>query len=112
MISDFVDSILAKLNEIVTWFFNIFISMFRAIWDVLRDFVAWAFDQTLGVAVSALSAINVSGVSAGITAFGNIPANVMLVMSCIGLGQALGIITAALAIRFALQLIPFVRLGS
>jgi hypothetical protein len=36
----------------------------------------------------------------------------MEVMAAIGLGQALALIAAGLAVRFALQLIPFTRLGS
>lgn len=104
--------LLAKIAALLSWFGNLFVAVFVAIWDLLRDLFAWLFDQVLSVAVSAVSAIDVSGVTSNLGGYGSIPANMMEVMAAVGLGQALAIITAALTIRFGLQLIPFVRLGS
>jgi Protein of unknown function (DUF2523) len=102
----------AKIAAVIAWFGNIVVSIFVSLWDIFRDVFAWLFEQMLTVATTAIGALDLSGVTSNITSYGSIPANVMLVMSCIGLGQALAIIAAALVIRFTLQLIPFVRLGS
>lgn len=104
--------LLAKLAALVGWFSDLFVAIFKAGWNVLTDAVCWTFDKGLGVAVDAVKDIDVSGVSANVNAYGSIPAGMLQVMACIGLGQALAIIASALAIRFGLQLIPFVRLGS
>ena len=107
----FFTMLLAKITALVSWFSGLFLAVFVALWDIFRDIFAWLFEQMLGVAVSAISTLDLSGINANLN-YGSIPANVMLVMSCIGLGQALAIIASALLIRFTLQLIPFVRLGS
>lgn len=103
--------LLGKITALVSWFSALFVAVFVALWDIFRDIFAWVFEQGLSVASSAIGSLNLSGINANLN-YGSIPANVMLVMSCIGLGQALAIIAAALVIRFTLQLIPFVRLGS
>lgn len=103
--------LLGKITALVSWFSALFVSIFVALWDIFRDTFAWLFEQMLTVAISAVSSLDLSGINANLN-YGSIPANVMLVMSCIGLGQALAIIASALLIRFTLQLIPFVRLGS
>lgn len=104
--------LLAKLGAIVSWFSALAVAVFVSLWDIFKDVFSWLFEQCLTVATTAVSSLNLSGITASITGYGSIPANVMLVMSSIGLGQALSIISAALVIRFTLQLIPFVRLGS
>jgi hypothetical protein len=104
--------VLAKIASLLTWFGNLFVAVFVSLWDIFCDVAAWVFDQVLAVVVSAVSAIDVSGISSNLAGVGSIPANVMEVMGAIGLGQALALIAAGLAVRFALQLIPFTRLGS
>lgn len=112
MIGDFFSMLFTKLTAIVAWFGSLFVAVFTAGWDFVRDAFAWLFDQLLGVAVTALGALNLTGITNNVSSYGSIPANVMAVMSAIGLGVALGLIASALVIRFTLQLIPFVRLGS
>lgn len=104
--------LLAKIASLLTWFGSLFVAVFVAFWDIFRDAFAWLFDETLSVAVDGITSLDVSGISGNLSGIGSIPANMMEVMAAVGLGQALAIITAALAIRFGLQLIPFVRLGS
>lgn len=105
-------SLFAKITAIVQWFADLFIAIFVALWDIFRDAFAWVFEQGLSVVVSAVGALDLSGITNAINSYGSIPANVMVVMSAIGLTQAFTIIAAAITIRFTLQLIPFVRLGS
>ena len=102
----------SKIAAVVEWFGLLFVAVFTALWDLLRDAACWPFEQLLDVAVSALSAIDVSGVTGQLGIFSMIPAGVAEVMSAIGAGTCFSIIASALAIRFVLQLIPFVRLGS
>lgn len=112
MVGQFFTMLFSKIAAVVSWFSELFVAIFVALWDIFRDMFAWVFEEALTVVASALGALDVSGINNNIHAYGSIPGNVMLVMSCIGLGEALAIITAALTIRFTLQLIPFVRLGS
>ncbi len=44
--------------------------------------------------------------------FGSLSVDVLQLMTLMGFPQAFGIISVAYALRFTLQLIPFVRLGS
>ncbi len=104
--------LLAKIASLLSWFGNLFVAVFVALWDILRDAGTWVFDESMQVAVSAVKSVDVGSISSQLSGYGSIPANVMEVMGAIGLGQALAIISAALAVRFTLQLIPFTRLGS
>lgn len=90
---------------------NLFKALVTAVWDIFTDAVAYVFDKLLSFAVSALSALDVTGIS-GINAWGSLPADVSNILGLIGLGQCMGIIAAAIGIRLVMQLIPFVRLGS
>lgn len=104
--------ILAKVSAALEWVGRLFLGVFQSLWHLVTDAACWVLDQLLGVAVSAVSALDVSGVSANLSAFGSIPASVMEVMYASGAAPAFAIVASALAVRFVLQLIPFVRLGS
>jgi hypothetical protein len=108
----FFTTLFAKLSAIVAWFASLFVNIFIAAWDILRDFVCWIFEQICGLALAAVSGLDLAGITNGIASMGSIPANAMFVLSAVGLGQALAIVSSAILIRFTLQLIPFVRLGS
>lgn len=108
----FFTMLFGKLAAIVSWFGNLWVAIFVAFWDIFRDVFAWFFEQGLTLAVSVIGSLDLSGITNNLTAYGSIPAGVMQVMGALGLGTALGIISSALVIRFTLQLIPFVRLGS
>jgi hypothetical protein len=90
----------------------LFVAVFVAIWDLVKDGFSWALESVLDIAVSAAQSLDLSGITNNISSFGSIPGNVMQVMGAIGLGQALAVVVSAIGIRFLLQLIPFVRLGS
>lgn len=104
--------LLAKLAAIAGWFGDLFVAVFVALWDIFRDVAAWVFEQVLSVAVLAVNGVSLDALTTNLPAFGEIPAQAMLVMSAIGLGQALAMIAASIGIRLVLQLIPFTRLGS
>lgn len=109
----FFSAILAKFSAVLSWVGQLFVKVFVAIWDLLKDLFCWAFDGILGIAVSALNALDLSGL---VPYAGNMwsgaSGDVLNVLGLIGLGQALGIVSAAIVIRLTLQTIPFVRWGS
>lgn len=107
----FFTMLFAKIAGAVAWFGSLFIAVFVAGWDMFRDVCAWVFEQLMSIAVTAVSSLD-TGAIPGASSFGAIPADVGNVLSVLGVGTAITMITAALAIRFILQLIPFVRLGS
>lgn len=109
---DFFSKLLAKLSASLAWIGDLFASALTAVYSVFKDAFSWVFDSLLGVAVSAISAVDVSGISAYTSGSRNLPAEILNVLSLLGVGEAISIIVSALLIRMTLQLIPFVRLGS
>lgn len=112
MVGSFFTTLFAKIAALVAWFSALFVAVFVACWDLFRDIPAWVFEQMMQVASSAMSSLPLTGITNNMANYGSIPANVMVVLSACGLSQAFTLIAAALVIRFTLQLIPFVRLGS
>lgn len=112
MIGDFFTALLGKIVAAVGWIGDLFVAVFQALWDVLRDAACWPFEQLLSIVVSAMGALDVSGVSGALGIFHQIPAGVLEVMAALGAGTCFSIVSAAIVIRLVLQLIPFVRLGS
>lgn len=108
----FFSSIIAKIVGISEWIGRLFVAVFVAAWDFIRDAVCWPFEQLLTLVQTALAAIDVSGVSGQIGVWGSIPGDVLNILGLLGVGTAIAIITSAIGVRLALQLIPFVRLGS
>jgi hypothetical protein len=101
-----------KIASVIEWLGKLAVAVFKALWDFIRDAATWPVDQFLQLAVEAVEAIDVSSVSGKLGIFSQIPAGVLEVMGAVGAGTCFAIIGSALAIRFALQLIPFTRLGS
>lgn len=80
---------------------------------MLVDFVCMIFESLLDLVKSATDGIfNSIDTSMLTNAMGNVPAQILNVAYMVGVGEAVSIIIAALIIRFILQLIPFIRLGS
>lgn len=108
-----IQFVLGKIVAALVWIGNLAVKVFEAVWDLLRDVPAWGFDQVLDVALLVLNAVDLSAVTGlAASSFGSIPAHVLEVAAAVGVGPSLAIIGAALVVRMALQLIPFVRLGS
>lgn len=106
----FFTTLFSKIAAVVQWFSDLFISIFVAFWDIFKDIFSWVLEQLLSVAVAAISSFDVSAFPAN--AWGSIPSELLNILSVLGVGQCVAIISAALLIRFGLQLIPLVRLGS
>ncbi|NMG46949.1 DUF2523 domain-containing protein [Azoarcus communis] len=112
-IGRFFTTILQTITGALGWFADLVIQVFVDLWEFITDAFVWVFDSLLGVAVGAVGALDVSGISQSLNgAWSSFPAEFLNVLGLIGLAEALGIVGAAILIRLGLQLIPFVRLGS
>lgn len=107
----FFSSLFAKIAAVAKWFGDLFVAVFVALWDMVKDGFSWLFEQVMDVAIDAASTIDVSGISAA-GGWGSLPAEVINILALIGVGEATTIIVAAIGVRLVLQLIPFTRLGS
>lgn len=104
--------LISKVAALASWFGALFVAVFAALWWLVTDAAVWVFDQVLSVAVSAVGSLDWSAAEGWGAYWSMVPAEMWDVLSVIGLGTAFQIIAAAIAIRFALQIIPFTRLGS
>jgi hypothetical protein len=104
--------LLAKFAAVLTWIGELFQKCWIAAWDLVRDAACWPFEQVMKITVSAIGAIDLSGIDGYASQAGALPAEILNIMSLLGAGTVISIITAALGVRVVLQLIPFVRLGS
>lgn len=104
--------LLAKIVAALVWIGQLFVAVFVALWDLVRDAACWPFEQVMQVAVSAVEAIDLSGIQPYLGAAGGLPAEILNIMGLLHVGTCVGIIAAAIGIRIVLQLIPFTRLGS
>lgn len=111
-IGRFFTELLRTITDAVVWISDAGVQVFVDLWEFGTDVPVWIFSQVLGVAETAIAALDVSGLAGFSGAWGSLPAEVLNVLGLIGLEQALGIITAAALIRLTMQVIPFVRLGS
>lgn len=109
-----VQKVVDKIGDFIDWLFKLFPRLVEAFFTMLKDVFLWCIEQILGLVSYLIDGI--SGFDSIIAAAGGIwsgiPPEALQVMQAIGLGTALGIIGTAILIRIALQLIPFVRLGS
>lgn len=101
-----------QIKAALRWIGDLFVEVFKAVWNLLTDLVCWVLDKLLDLAVSAVSGLDVSAITTNVSAWGSIPPEVMNILSLLNVGTAIAIISAAIVIRLVLQLIPFVRLGS
>lgn len=102
----------AKIAAVVKWLGQLYVAVFEAAWDFVRDAACWPFDQLMDIVVSAIQAIDMNGLSSQVGAWGSLPSEIVNILGLLGIGTASAIIVAAIGVRLVLQLIPFVRLGS
>lgn len=110
-ITGVVDWFLSLVKTLLKWFVDLALAVFKAAWDMLTDLVCWIIDKMLGLVVKAVDALDLSGLS-GFSPGSDLPGEIINVMQLCGVGTAVSIIAAAIAVRLVLQLIPFTRLGS
>ena len=102
----------SKIAAVIEWLGALYVAVFVALWDFIRDAFCWPFEQLMDIVVSSIQAIDMSGLSAQVGAWGTLPAEVLNILGLLGIGIASAIIVSAIGVRLVLQLIPFVRLGS
>jgi len=101
-----------QIKRALVWIGDLFTDAFIAAWDFFMDGVCWVLDKLLDLGVSAVAGMSTGIFTDAAQAFQMIPHDVLQILSLLGVGQCIAIITAAITIRLVLQLIPFVRLGS
>ena len=89
----------AILNLIYCWLVDML--------SKLTDIALNAWDSVLGPADAILASIGTGGLTAPA-----IPTQYTWILGATGMAQAVGIIAAAMLVRFTLQSVPFVRWGS
>lgn len=101
-----------QIKTALVWIGDLFTDLFLAAWDFFMDGVCWVVESLLGLGVTAVGGMSTGVFTDAAQVFQLIPVEVLNILALLGVGQAIAIITAAILIRFVLQLIPFVRLGS
>ena len=102
----------AKIAAVLTWVGQLFVKCWVAVWDAVRDAACWPFEQVMKITVSAIGAIDLSGIQPYVNMAGGLPGEIINIMGLLGIGTCCSIIAGAIGIRIVLQLIPFTRLGS
>lgn len=96
-------------NDFVDFFYSIVISLV----EMLKDLFFWLYEtvtDALLVLVNSLSDIfEIFDITSYLSA---LPADTINIMGLIGIDTISSMIVSCLLVRFILQLIPFVRLGS
>ena len=108
----FFTTLFAKIASVIAWVGKLWLAIFVAAWDLLRDALTWPVEQLFDLANAAMSALDLSGLTQAAQSWGTLPGEVINILGLLGVGEAAAIIAAAIGIRLVLQLIPFVRLGS
>lgn len=99
------------LTNFQNFVLNLFKAVFEALWDMGYDFLCFIFEQLFATVVAIVGAIPAPSVNFQSYLAGG-PAETLNMMATIRIPEAVGIVITSLGIRFLLQLIPFVRLGS
>ena len=110
--TEFLNYILAKINAIWQWCATLVVEIFKAVWNMFMDAVCWTLDAFYGLVVAAVNEIDPGAIPDLSQYWAQLPMGMLDMLAVIGFAEALAIVFAALIIRFILQLIPFIRLGS
>lgn len=113
----YLDRILSAIDRFVQWCTDVLIEVFSSLLAMLKDLVFWTFEQLFSLVATLISGVSdafgLAALAAKVAAlWAQVPPEIVQVMQAIGIPSALTIVVSGILIRFALQLIPFVRLGS
>ena len=108
------------MEWLTAWFESVWNSFERwgksamlTLFDIVKDFLYFVLETLLEVVQLILNGLGSLFDAINLAQYiSAIPPDVANIMGLIGIGQAMGVIVAAIGIRVILQLIPFVRLGS
>ena len=113
----YVKGVFDSIKKAVEWLSKMFVEVFKAAWDMMTDTFVWLLESLFKLVAELLNGLaDGFGLEAlktyVVNLWGQVPADVIAVAQAIGLPSAFAIIVTGILIRMALQLIPFVRLGS
>lgn len=80
--------------------------------NMLKDTFFFLFESLMSIVGEIVAAVGGLFPETDISRFMNLPSVVLDIFSLIGIQYCLSLVVISLTIRFLLQLIPFVRLGS
>lgn len=94
-------------------FLNLCLSVLLSVWDMTIDLLCFIFEIIFSLVVSLVDGLGGVFSSFSLLQYLSVlPDDMINVMALIGINEVSSIIVSALIVRFVLQLIPFVRLGS
>lgn len=113
----FVKAIFSSIKKFIDWLGKMFLEVFVALWDMLTDAFVWVLEGLFEIVADLLDGLTdgfafneLINVFLGL--WNQIPPEVISMMQAIGVPSALSIVVVGILTRLAMQLIPFVRLGS
>jgi hypothetical protein len=106
-------AILGFISSVPVWILSVILAIFLSLSDLGKDLLCFLLDEALTLVEYILNSVPADFTQFDPTQyFAGLPSELINAASYIHLPQALAIIVSALVVRFFLQLIPFVRLGS
>lgn len=94
-------------------FLNLCLSILLSLWDMVIDILCFTLETIFNLVVTLVDSLGGAFSSFGVLQYLNmLPDEMLNVMALVGCNEASVIIVSAIIVRFTLQLIPFVRLGS
>lgn len=91
------------IEELTTWLFDLVVKLLGALWAFIKDVFIEVFDLLISAFVALIAAIPVPGfMSGGLDSFwGGMDSGIIYLLSGAGVPQALALIGAGYAFRFA-----------
>lgn len=113
----YVKGIFDSIKKFVDWLGKVFLEVFSALWDMITDAFVWLLESIFKLVAEIITGVADSFALTDLKTFitnlwSQVPFEVISVAQAIGVPSAFGIVVSGIMIRLALQLIPFVRLGS
>lgn len=107
-----IQMVLAKIAGFAGWILALIKGVFTAAFVFGGDLFIWCLDSLMGISAVALNALDLGSLSTSVFQWGSLPPGLIHYLQLLGFSAALDLIVTACIVRFTLQLIPFVRLGS
>lgn len=95
------------------WLLSLVKLVLKTLWDMVDDLLCWLVDVVFSIADATFTGLGMPNLAEEMAkAMSGLPPEVLGLFGAVGLDYAFGIVVLAYVVRFVLQLIPFVRLGS
>lgn len=116
-ILSYVTGIFTAIKDAVEWLGKVFVEAFKSLWHLITDAFVWVIESLLALGAKLLNGLADSFDLNTLTNtmqgyWSMVPPDAVQVMQAIGVPSALAIVVTGILIRFGMQLIPFIRLGS